>query len=223
MKVVHVLKKIETIDQDIKELRKLEKSVKGNKTFTTPIIMSIEKQINLLLGDRIKLLELKIDNPPESLISDKYNEDENYSETEGEKLSKEKEDEKPAAKRSSRVKIKEKSGKTAKSSKPSAKTKKAKNVPAPEPEEDTDDYDDVPMLTQDSIDEKISSLRKEEPAQPETSTKEQTEEDVQSSESDSDSIKLLDIALEKGNLEKKDQDKPKEKKIRFFRDNFPAD
>ena len=79
------------------------------------------------------------------------------------------------------------------------------------------------MLTQDSIDEKISSLRKEEPAQTETFPKEQTEEDAQSSERDSDSIKLLDIALEKGNLEKKDQDKPKEKKIRFFRDNFPAD
>ena len=70
MKVVHVLKRIETIDNDIKELRKLEKSIAKDKSFTTPIYMTIEKQINILLSERIKLLELKIANPPENLLSD---------------------------------------------------------------------------------------------------------------------------------------------------------
>ena len=70
MKVVHVLKKIELIDSDIKDLRKMEKSLQRNKSFTTPIYLSIEKQINILLGERIKLLELKIDNPPEYMIEE---------------------------------------------------------------------------------------------------------------------------------------------------------
>ncbi|TAL37909.1 MAG: hypothetical protein EPN93_05410, partial [Spirochaetes bacterium] len=65
MKVVHVLKRIELIDNDIKELRKMEKSLQRNKTFTTPIYLSIEKQINILLGERVKLFELQIANPPE--------------------------------------------------------------------------------------------------------------------------------------------------------------
>ncbi len=67
MKVIHVIKKIEELDKDIQELKKLEKFVKKNKSFTTPIFMSIEKQINILLGDRIKLFDLKIENPPEAI------------------------------------------------------------------------------------------------------------------------------------------------------------
>lgn len=70
MKVVHVLKKIESIDEDIRELRKLEKSLAKNKSFTTPIYMSIEKQINILLGEKIKLMELKIANPPKEFAEE---------------------------------------------------------------------------------------------------------------------------------------------------------
>ena len=70
MKVVHVIKRVEMIDNDVKELRKLEKSLSRDKSFSTPIYMTIEKQINILLGDRIKLLDLKIANPPESFISE---------------------------------------------------------------------------------------------------------------------------------------------------------
>lgn len=71
MKVVHVLKKIESIDEDIRELRKLEKSLARNKSFSTPIYMSIEKQINILLGDKIKLMELRIENPPKEFVEEK--------------------------------------------------------------------------------------------------------------------------------------------------------
>ena len=70
MKVVHVIKRVETIDNDIKELRKLEKSLSRDKSFSTPIYMTIEKQINILLGERIKLLDLRISNPPENLIAE---------------------------------------------------------------------------------------------------------------------------------------------------------
>jgi hypothetical protein len=70
MKVVHIIKRIETIDEDIKDLRKLEKSISKNKSFSTPIYLSIEKQINILLDSRIKLLGLTIANPPEDLVKE---------------------------------------------------------------------------------------------------------------------------------------------------------
>ncbi|HEY1406111.1 MAG TPA: hypothetical protein VF857_05830, partial [Spirochaetota bacterium] len=70
MKVIHVLKKIEQVDDDIKELRKMEKALQRNKSFSNPIYMTIEKQINILLGERIKLLELSIANPPEHLAKE---------------------------------------------------------------------------------------------------------------------------------------------------------
>lgn len=66
MRVIHILKKIETIDNDIKELRKLEKTLTREKSFTTPIYMTIEKQINIMLDERIKLLNQKIENPPQN-------------------------------------------------------------------------------------------------------------------------------------------------------------
>ena len=60
MKVIHVLKKIEQIDDDVRELRKMEKSLQRNKSFTTPICMTIEKQINNLLGDKNKSEQAKV-------------------------------------------------------------------------------------------------------------------------------------------------------------------
>jgi len=200
MKVVHVLKRIETIDQDVKELRKLEKTVKGNKTFTTPIIMSIEKQINIILGERIKLLDLKIDNPPAELKQQKQESEEIKSETSAEN------DELKTEKSSAPSRVKIKTG--------SKKTSRKKTV-----SEDMDDDFDIPMmLTQDQIDAKISSFRKDNPV------KEQkpSTDDSDSKLNNSDGIKLLDIALEKGTLDKKDIEKPRDRKIRFFRDNIPS-
>lgn len=65
MKVAHVVKRIEMIDDDIKQLRKLETQIKKGKTYSDPIKISIEKQINILLAERIKFLDLKIANPPD--------------------------------------------------------------------------------------------------------------------------------------------------------------
>jgi hypothetical protein len=188
MKVVHVLKKIESIDNDIKDLRKMEKALQKNKSFTTPIYLSIEKQINILLGDRIKLLELKIENPPESLVLQ-------FEEKKPD------EDEDKKAKPAEKKKI---------------KGKKAK--PANKEEEPLDDFDNdnYPLLTQDMLDEKMDKMQKD-------STNKLMREPNNSDESaaDNDSVKLLDIALEKGTLNKHEIDKEK-KKIKFFRDNFPG-
>jgi hypothetical protein len=70
MKVIHIIKKLEEIDKDINELRKLERQLKKNKNYAEPIRISIEKQINILLSEKIKLYELEIEvkNPPHYLV-----------------------------------------------------------------------------------------------------------------------------------------------------------
>ncbi len=182
MKVVHVLKKIDMIDNDVKELKKLEKSIAKNKSFSTPIYMSIEKQINILLGERIKMLELRIENPPEEMVE----------EIEG--------------------KIEEKQKLKAKA-RPKQKSKtKVKSRPNPVISNDIDD-DDIPMLTQDQIDAKFNEVR-EKPAGIKEKKHVETEDE---------SVKILDIALEKGTLNKTEIDKEKERKVKFFRENFPSE
>ena len=130
MKVVHVLKQIDIIDQDIKELRKLEKSLVMDKSFTTPIYMSIEKQINLMLGERIKLLELKIENPPEKYIEQIEGKRPGHG------------DEADTRKTKTESKAKTKSA-----PKPKKKSAKKKKTVSP---------DDIPMMTQDDIDAKFT-------------------------------------------------------------------
>jgi hypothetical protein len=209
MKVVHVIKRVETIDNDIKELRKLEKSLSRDKSFSTPIYMTIEKQINILLGERIKLLDLRISNPPENFTSEPENE---TSDTEAEIL--------PSIPEPKKTVKKTKSIPQAKAQKKAA------------PEINISDIDDIPMLTQDQIDAKFDSMKEESSPEPDKETKpviadkepaekyrDQDEAEDKPTSYD-ESIKLLDIALEKGALKNKTADK--EKKVKFFRENFPS-
>lgn len=213
MKVVHVIKRVETIDNDVKELRKLEKSITRNKSFSTPIYMTIEKQINILLGERIKLLELTIANPPESL--------ENEIEGDGSETEEPVFQSIPEPKKVTKPKAKAK----AKTKKTTAKsTAKKKTIP------DFDSDDDIPMLTQDQIDAKFDSMARDTKPAPKKTTavkaeaSPEPEEITPTQEKDTagdDSIKLLDVALENGSLNNKVMEK--EKKVRFFRENFPSD
>ena len=191
MKVIHIIKKIEEIDLDVRELKKLEKSIKKNKSFTTPIYMSIEKQVNILLGERIKMLELKIENPPEAL----------RTQIEG---AEKEEREKPVRKQAPELEKKKKE----------KETKVKFSVEEDFPEEDT------PMLTQEQIDAKINALESEK-------NKNKQNESVRAGSEkklfNDNSVKILDIALEKGSLVDKDEKKDKDKKVRFFRDNFPVE
>ena len=199
MKVVHVIKRVETIDNDIKELRKLEKSISRDKSFTTPIFMTIEKQINILLGERIKLLDLQISNPPESFTADAGDDEEEIPVTP--------------------MQIIPEPKKTVKKTKPAEK-EEVKPAPPVRRKITIPDDDEIPMLTQDQIDAKFNTMKDEEkkkPAEPEI-LKTIPEEDTPL---DDTSIKLLDVALEKGSLNKKVMDR--EKKVRFFRENFPSD
>jgi len=63
------------------------------------------------------------------------------------------------------------------------------------------------MLTQDDIDKKIATMQEKIPS---------TLDDH-----DDTDVKLLDIALEKGTINKQEVETQK-KKIRFFKDNFPG-
>lgn len=191
MKVIHVIKKIEELDKDIQELKKLEKFVKKNKSFTTPIFMSIEKQINILLGDRIKLFDLKIENPPEILLK----------EIEGDEK-----DARPAtAARPVQQQVEKKK-----------KEPRAKKTVEEEPVDD----DDIPMLTQDLIDARINTIKAEKDKPKPAAAKPVAEKKAVNDPG----VKILDIALEKGTLsDDVDEGKDKDKKVKFFRDNFPVE
>jgi hypothetical protein len=198
MKVIHIIKKIENVDEDIRELRKLEKSLAKDKSFSTPIYISIEKQINILLGDRIKLLELTIANPPANLVKD----------IEGTE---------------SVVTVEKKAAKPAQPAKPVKKSKPKKERPSPMTAEELDEIeeiDDIGILTQDLIDEKFARLKEEKDLNDKkhafTHHGKTDEEDT-----NDESIKLLDVALENGSLNKTSLDKER-KKVRFFKDNFPG-
>lgn len=179
MKVAHVVKRIEMIDDDVKQLKKLTHQLKKGKKYANPIIMSIEKQINILLAERIKYLDLKIENPPAFMNFE-------ADDREEQKL------EKPAPARVSRLKTrkrdaasesfelaKDSSDDSSKdtfkdSSRNSAKTDKrgkggGYGIPltVDDDEEDFDILTDVesdqevtPMLTQEMIDAKFEQLHK---------------------------------------------------------------
>ncbi|MDH5716394.1 MAG: hypothetical protein OEZ22_02015 [Spirochaetia bacterium] len=76
VKFVHVLKRLEVLDRDIAELRKIEESLEKGRTYSIALNISIELQINHLLNEKVKLMELRIENPPEQLIPNKKEIDE---------------------------------------------------------------------------------------------------------------------------------------------------
>ena len=75
------------------------------------------------------------------------------------------------------------------------------------------------MLTQDQIDAKISSLESDKQKTKSTASNGAGQKTITDA-----SVKILDIALEKGTLAGGDEDKrDKDKKVKFFRDNFPVE
>ena len=95
-----------------------------------------------------------------------------------------------------------------------SKSKKAKPTPLEERIEDDFPDDDIPLLTQDLIDERIKKIEVD-------TVQTEAEKNIDIDSKKSDSVKLLDLALEKGTLNKSDIEKEK-KKVRFFKENFPG-
>ena len=69
IKIIHALKRLEAIDRDIEELRTIEKELSDDRSYTNAIKISLELQINNLLNEKVKLMELRISNPPDNLTS----------------------------------------------------------------------------------------------------------------------------------------------------------
>jgi hypothetical protein len=97
------------------------------------------------------------------------------------------------------------------------KGKSTRSKAAPE----TDDDDDIMLLTQDKIDEKFNRIEKDNNRDKKAAPREEKTSGEASEASGDDGVKILDIALEKGTLNKNEIDKEK-KKVRFFKENFPG-
>ncbi|MCS6984979.1 MAG: hypothetical protein NZM25_07655 [Leptospiraceae bacterium] len=63
VKFVHVLKRIEYLDQCIQELKELMATLRRDRPYYESVKIALEQAINNLLNERVKLMELKIENP----------------------------------------------------------------------------------------------------------------------------------------------------------------
>ena len=69
VKIIHVINRLEAIDRDLTELRSLKRNLAKNRAYYSEMSIAFDRQINTLLNERIKLMELRIENPPENLIN----------------------------------------------------------------------------------------------------------------------------------------------------------
>lgn len=67
VKVIHLIKRVEQIDREINELHHLVDDIDVARSYRNPLKIAAEQQINNLVGEKVKLMELKIENPPEFL------------------------------------------------------------------------------------------------------------------------------------------------------------
>lgn len=62
-----ILEKLEAIDRDLKELRRLKNKIPQKRRYSDPLDISFDKQINELLNQKIELESLEIDSPAQEL------------------------------------------------------------------------------------------------------------------------------------------------------------
>ena len=67
VKFVHVMKRIESLDRDISEIQMLQDDLNPDRDYSMPIKISLEQQVNNLLNERTKLMEVRIENAPDHL------------------------------------------------------------------------------------------------------------------------------------------------------------
>lgn len=67
VKVIHLIKRVEQIDREITELHGLVDGIDSSRSYRNTMKIAAEQQINNLVGEKVKLMELKIENPPEFL------------------------------------------------------------------------------------------------------------------------------------------------------------
>ncbi len=67
VKVIHLVKRVEQIDREIAELHHLVDGIDTQRSYRNTMKIAAEQQINNLVGEKVKLMELKIENPPDFL------------------------------------------------------------------------------------------------------------------------------------------------------------
>jgi hypothetical protein len=77
VKVIHLIKRVEQIDKEIAELHKLVDGIDKSRSYRNAMKIAAEQQINNLIGEKVKLMELRIENPPEFLSKHVYEPEEN--------------------------------------------------------------------------------------------------------------------------------------------------
>ncbi|MDH4201034.1 MAG: hypothetical protein OEV66_11750 [Spirochaetia bacterium] len=73
LKFVHVMKRIETLQRDISEIHALAHEINPDRDYSIPVKISLEQQVNQLLNEKTKLMEVRIDNVSESMLDRKKN------------------------------------------------------------------------------------------------------------------------------------------------------
>jgi len=77
VKVIHLIKRVEQIDKEIAELHGLVDGIDSSRSYRNTMKIAAEQQINNLIGEKVKLMELRIENPPEFLTKHVYEPEEN--------------------------------------------------------------------------------------------------------------------------------------------------
>lgn len=72
VKVIHLLKRVENIDREVAELHGLVDGIDSSRSYRNTLKIAAEQQINNLIGERVKLMELNIENPPAYLTDQVY-------------------------------------------------------------------------------------------------------------------------------------------------------
>ncbi len=76
VKVIHLIKRVEQIDREIAELHGLVDGIDSSRSYRNTMKIAAEQQINNLVGEKVKLMELTIANPPEFLTQHLFGSDE---------------------------------------------------------------------------------------------------------------------------------------------------
>lgn len=65
-----ILERIRILDRDVSELNRLKSRLPADRPYSSSLQISFDKQINNLLNERIRLLDLEISDPPRWLLGD---------------------------------------------------------------------------------------------------------------------------------------------------------
>jgi len=71
VKFVHVMKRIESLQRDIAEIQSLQQDINVDREYSIPVKISLEQQVNNLLNEKVKLMEVRIENAPEYFNQEK--------------------------------------------------------------------------------------------------------------------------------------------------------